>query len=162
MVYDYLESPVGRLLLAAADDGLHHIGFELGRHPVWIGDDWTRDAAPLAAVREQLSAYFAGELQHFDLPLAPQGSAFQLGVWEQLRHIPYGTTISYGELAQRVGDPSAARAVGAANGRNPLPIVVPCHRVVGSDGSMTGFGGGIATKRFLLEHEQKFAVFALT
>ncbi len=162
MVYDYLESPVGRLLLAAADDGLRYVGFELGRHPVWIGDDWVRDPAPLAAARAQLTAYFAGELMEFDLPLAPQGSAFQLGVWAQLRRIPYGATISYGELAQRVGDASAARAVGAANGRNPLPIVVPCHRVIGADGSLTGFGGGIATKKFLLEHEQKHAPFALT
>jgi methylated-DNA-[protein]-cysteine S-methyltransferase len=98
----------------------------------------------------------------FDLPLAPQGSDFQLGVWAQLRCIPYGATISYGELAQRVGDPSAARAVGAANGRNPLPIVVPCHRVIGADGSLTGFGGGLATKKFLLDHEQKYAPFTLT
>ncbi len=162
MVYDYLESPVGRLLLAAADDGLRFIGFELGRHPVWIGDDWVRDPALLVAAREQLTAYFAGELTEFDLPLAPQGSPFQLGVWAQLRRIPYGATISYGELAQRIGDASAARAVGAANGQNPLPIVVPCHRVIGADGSLTGFGGGIATKKFLLEHEQKYAPFALT
>jgi methylated-DNA-[protein]-cysteine S-methyltransferase len=162
MVYDYLDSPVGKLLLAADDGGLRHIGFELGRHPVWIGDDWTRDSSAFGAVRAQLSAYFAGELKAFELPLAPRGSAFQLGVWEQLRRIPYGATISYGELARRIGDASAARAVGAANGQNPLPIVVPCHRVIGADGSLTGFGGGIATKKFLLEHEQKYAPFALT
>src|SRR5262249_31221022 len=117
---------------------------------------------PLADVRAQLAAYFAGELTLFDLPLAPHGSAFQLGVWEQLRRIPYGETISYGELARRIGDQSAARAVGAANGQNPLPIIVPCHRVIGADGSLTGFGGGIATKKFLLEHEQRFATFVLT
>ena len=162
MVYDYFDSPVGKLLLAADESGLRHIGFELGRHPVWIGDDWTRDGTGFDLVRAQLSAYFAGELKEFDLPLAPRGSAFQLGVWEQLRRIPYGATISYGELAERIGDPSAARAVGAANGQNPLPIVVPCHRVIGADGSLTGFGGGIATKRFLLDHEQKYAPFALT
>ena len=162
VVYDYLDSPVGKLLLAADDDGLRYVGFELGRHPVWVGDDWLRDAAPLAPARDQLLAYFAGELMAFDLQLAPHGSAFQLGVWEQLRRIPYGATISYGELAQRIGDPAAARAVGAANGQNPLPIVVPCHRVIGADGSLTGFGGGVATKRFLLEHEQKYAPFALT
>jgi methylated-DNA-[protein]-cysteine S-methyltransferase len=162
MVYDYLESPVGKLLLAAEDGGLRYIGFEVGRHPVWIGDDWRHDASAFAAARAQLIAYFAGELTRFDLPLAPQGSDFQLGVWAELRRIPYGTTISYGELAQRVGDPSAARAVGAANGRNPLPIVVPCHRVIGADGSLTGFGGGIATKKFLLDHEQKYAPFTLT
>jgi methylated-DNA-[protein]-cysteine S-methyltransferase len=162
MVYDYVDSPVGQLLLAAEDGGLRHIAFELGRHPVWIGDDWRRDASAFTSARAQLSAYFAGELMQFDLLLDPQGSDFQLGVWAQLRRIPYGATISYGELAQRVGDPSAARAVGAANGRNPLPIVVPCHRVIGADGSLTGFGGGLATKKFLLDHEQKYAPFTLT
>ena len=162
MVYDYLDSPVGKLLLAAEDGGLRYIGFEVGRHPVWIGDDWRHDASAVAAARAQLTAYFAGELTQFDLPLAPQGSDFQLGVWAELRRIPYGATISYGELAQRVGDPSAARAVGAANGRNPLPIVVPCHRVIGADGSLTGFGGGLSTKKFLLDHEQKYAPFTLT
>jgi len=162
MFYDYVDSPVGQLLLAAEDGGLRHIAFELGRHPVWIGDDWRRDASAFTAARAQLIAYFAGELMQFDLPLDPQGSDFQLGVWAQLRRIPYGATISYGDLAQRVGDPSAARAVGAANGRNPLPIVVPCHRVIGADGSLTGFGGGLATKKFLLDHEQKYAPFTLT
>ena len=160
-VYDFFESPVGRLTLVADDAGLRHIAFELGRHPVWIGDDWRRDAGAFSAAREQLTAYFAGELMAFDLPLAPQGSPFQLGVWAELQRIPYGATISYGELAERVADRSASRAVGAANGRNPLPIVVPCHRVIGADGSLTGFGGGIATKKFLLEHEQKYATFTL-
>ena len=162
MVYDYFDSAVGKLLLAAEDGALRYVGFELGRHPIWIDDDWRRDASAFGAVRAQLAAYFAGELTQFDLPLAPRGSPFQLGVWQQLRRIPYGVTISYGELARRVGDPSAARAVGAANGRNPLPIIVPCHRVIGADGSLTGFGGGIATKKFLLEHELKYAPFALT
>ena len=162
IVYDYIESPVGRLTVAADDGGLRHIAFELGRHPLWVADDWQRDGTPFAAVRAQLDAYFAGELTTFDLPLAPRGSAFQLEVWEQLRRIPYGATISYGELARRIGDVSAARAVGAANGQNPLPIVVPCHRVIGADGSLTGFGGGLATKKFLLEHEQKYAAFTLT
>jgi len=162
MYFDYCESPVGRLTLAADAEGLRHIAFELGRHPLCVGDDWKRDAAPFAEVRVQLAAFFAGELTRFDLPLAPHGSAFDLRVWEQLRRIPYGATISYGELARRIGDASAARAVGASNGRNPLPIVVPCHRVIGANGSLTGFGGGIATKKFLLEHEQKFATFTLT
>ena len=152
---------MGRLLLASDDAGLRFIGFEIGRHPVWIGDDWQRDQRALAAVREQLAAYFAGDLTTFDLPLAAHGSEFDRRVWTELRAIPYGSTISYGTLARRVGDPLAARAVGAANGRNPLPIVVPCHRVIGANGSLTGFGGGIATKKFLLEHEQKFAQFAL-
>jgi methylated-DNA-[protein]-cysteine S-methyltransferase len=108
---------------------------------------------PLDEARRQLEAYFAGELRDFDLPLAPEGSEFQLRVWEQLRAIPYGETISYGELARRVGDPAAARAVGLANGRNPLPVIVPCHRVIGADGSLTGFGGGLERKRRLLELE---------
>ena len=160
-VYDYLDSPVGRLTLVADADGLRHIAFELGRHPVWIDDAWRREREPFAAARTQLAAYFAGELTRFELPLAPHGSAFDQRVWGELRRIPYGATISYGELARRVGDPSAARAVGAANGRNPLPIVVPCHRVIGANGSLTGFGGGIATKKFLLEHEQRHAAFVL-
>jgi len=162
MIYDYLESPIGQLLLAADDSGLRYIGFELGRHPVWVGDDWQRDRVALTGPRAQLDAYFAGELTEFDLPLAAQGSEFDLRVWAELRRIDYGATMSYGELARRVGDPLAARAVGAANGRNPLPIVVPCHRVIGANGSLTGFGGGLATKKFLLEHEQRHARFALT
>jgi len=162
MIYDYVESPIGKLLLAADDSGLRYIGFELGRHPVWIGDDWQRDHGALSAARAQLDAYFAGELMQFDLPLAAQGSEFDLRVWSELQRIPYGATLSYGELANRVGDPLAARAVGAANGRNPLPIVVPCHRVIGANGSLTGFGGGLATKKFLLEHEQRYGTFALT
>ena len=162
MVYDYLDSPIGQLLLAADELGLRYIGFELGRHPVWIGDDWQRDPSALRDVRAQLDAYFAGELTEFDLPLAAQGSEFDLRVWAELRRIPYAATLSYGELARRVGDPLAARAVGAANGRNPLPIVVPCHRVIGADGSLTGFGGGLATKKFLLEHELRHGTFTLT
>jgi methylated-DNA-[protein]-cysteine S-methyltransferase len=113
MIYDYLESPIGQLLLAADDSGLRYIGFELGRHPVWVGDDWRRDRAALTGPRAQLDAYFAGELTQFDLPLAAQGSEFDLRVWAELRRIAYGATMSYGELARRVGDPLAARAVGA-------------------------------------------------
>jgi methylated-DNA-[protein]-cysteine S-methyltransferase len=162
MFYDYVDSPVGRLTLAGDAEGLHHVAFELGRHPLWIDESWYRDTRPFKRVREQLSAYFAGTLTQFDVDLAPQGSAFDLRVWDELRRIAYGATISYGELARRVGDAAAARAVGAANGRNPLPIIVPCHRVIGANGSLTGFGGGLATKKFLLEHEQRFAGFALT
>lgn len=112
-----------------------------------------RDAAPFAAVIAQLDEYFAGERRKFDLPLAPQGTPFQLRVWRELRKIPYGRTITYATLAHRAGNDAACRAVGAANGRNPLPIIVPCHRVIGSDGSLTGFGGGIAAKQRLLELE---------
>src|SRR3546814_636105 len=107
----------------------------------------------LRQARQQLDEYFAGDRVTFDLPLAPRGTAFQCGVWQMLASIPYGDTISYAQLATRVGKPSATRAVGAANGRNPLPIVLPCHRVIGADGSLTGFGGGLPTKRFLLQLE---------
>jgi methylated-DNA-[protein]-cysteine S-methyltransferase len=112
-------------------------------------------APPFAAVKEQLAAYFRGDLQAFDLPLAPAGTPFQRRVWQELARIPYGETISYGELARRVGNPKAARAVGLANGQNPLPIIVPCHRVIGSDGRLTGYGGGLPRKEALLALERK-------
>lgn len=155
MYYTYVESPVGPLLVAAADDGLHAIEFHVSRHPVARGeDDWVEGDHPLLRLAAaQLREYFAGTRRTFDLPLAPDGTAFQRRVWQALATIPYGQTVSYAELASRVGKPSASRAVGAANGRNPLPIVLPCHRVIGADGSLTGFGGGLPTKRFLLELE---------
>jgi methylated-DNA-[protein]-cysteine S-methyltransferase len=156
-VFDTMPSPVGALLLAADADGLTGVYFEPHR---WgpSADDvarWRRGDAggAIAAARAQLAAYFARELTAFDLPLAPRGTPFQERVWRALREIPYGATLSYGELARRLGDPRATRAVGAANGRNPLSIVVPCHRVVGADGALTGFGGGIDRKRWLLTHE---------
>src|SRR5688572_5445971 len=127
-------SPIGPLTLHAQDGALTGI---------WMEDrdlaELRNDSPPLAEARRQLEAYFAGDLHEFDLPLAPSGSDFQLRVWSELSRIPYGETISYGELARRVGDPTKARAVGAANGRNPLPVIVPCHRVIGADGSLTGF-----------------------
>ncbi|CAG4975753.1 MAG: methylated-DNA--[protein]-cysteine S-methyltransferase [Lysobacter sp.] len=152
--YTTIESPVGPLLLAAGDDGLHAIEFHASRHPVRRGADWQQGHHPLLdRAREQLAAYFAGERHGFDLPLAPRGTEFQRAVWHALASIPYGQTVSYAQLAARVGRPTATRAVGAANGRNPLPIVLPCHRVIGADGSLTGFGGGLPTKQFLLELE---------
>jgi methylated-DNA-[protein]-cysteine S-methyltransferase len=161
MYYDYLDTPIGRLMLALDGAGLRHIDFETGRHPTPIGTDWERGPGALHEARAQLKAYFAGKLTTFDLPLAPQGTEFQQQVWLELLRIPYATTINYGELARRLGDPLASRAVGAANGRNPLPIVVPCHRVIGADGSLTGFGGGLPVKRFLLDHEQHHSTFTL-
>lgn len=150
----FVDSPVGPLRLAADEVGLRLIEFPDPRHPGPPGDDWEEgDNAILATARTQIGDYFAGRLRAFDLPLAPQGTDFQQRVWMALRAIPYGATISYRDLADRIGKPSAMRAVGAANGRNPLPIVVPCHRVIGADGSLTGFGGGLPTKRFLLELE---------
>src|SRR5215469_16694551 len=137
-----IESPVGRLLLAGGGVGLISVGFQSGPRPLQREGDWIADPKPLRAVIAQLQEYFAGERRSFDLPLAPRGTEFQLRVWRALREIPYGNTISYGELARRISKPSASRAVGLANGANPLPIIVPCHRVIGADGSLTGFGGG--------------------
>lgn len=149
-----IDSPVGPLLLAAGDDGLRTIEFHAAAHPVRREDDWQAGDHPLLQrARRQLDEYFAGERRTFDLPLAPRGTEFQRETWQALASIPYGSTISYAELALRVKRPKAMRAVGAANGRNPLPIVLPCHRVIGTDGSLTGFGGGLPTKQYLLELE---------
>lgn len=149
-----LDSPVGPLLLAADDIGLRAIEFHESRHRVRRDADWQEGDHPiLRETARQLADYFAGKRHAFDLPLAPRGTAFQCAVWQALATIPFGQTISYTEMASRVGKPTATRAVGAANGRNPLPIVLPCHRVIGADGSLTGFGGGLPTKRFLLQLE---------
>jgi methylated-DNA-[protein]-cysteine S-methyltransferase len=155
MKYTYMDSPLGRLLLAGNDDGLQLIGFPEGKMVIQPEPDWIESRKIFHAAIRQLRAYFAGELHEFDLPLAPEGTPFQRSVWSKLREIPYGETISYGELATRVGNPKASRAVGMANGRNPLPIVVPCHRVIGSSGKLTGFGGGLPAKQLLLELERK-------
>lgn len=158
MHYATLDSPLGPVLVAADDAGLRHISFLAGTAALEPAPDWRREAAPrpgpLAEALRQLRAYFAGALQRFELPLAPRGTAFQQVVWRALREIPYGETIAYGELARRIGRPSASRAVGAANGRNPLPIVVPCHRVIGSTGRLTGFAGGLHLKEGLLDLER--------
>lgn len=151
MRYSTLTTPVGELMLTADDDGAL-TGVNLpNRHPDPSG--WERDDELLADARRQLTEYFAGERSTFDLPLRPVGAPFQLRVWEALLRIPYGETASYGELARELGHPTAARAVGAANGRNPIAIVVPCHRVIGSDGSLTGYAGGLECKRALLDLE---------
>ncbi|WP_266168922.1 methylated-DNA--[protein]-cysteine S-methyltransferase [Dyella subtropica] len=155
--YDEMPTPIGCLRLVADAQGVREIWFETGRHKKTPDPSWIRAAEPLAAVRRQLDEYFAGDRQCFDLRLHPVGTPFQLEVWHELGRIPYGVTISYADLARRIGQPLAVRAVGAANGRNPLPIVLPCHRVIGSDGSLTGFGGGLPTKRFLLSMEDRVA-----
>ena len=156
--FDYMDSPVGRLLLAADDEALRLVEFPSPRHPMARVDEWVQgDNAVLRDARVQLDDYFAGARRSFDLLLGPRGTEFQRTVWFALAGIPYGGTISYAQLAERVGKATSMRAVGAANGRNPLPIVLPCHRVVGSDGSLTGFGGGLPTKRFLLELEGALA-----
>lgn len=142
-------TPVGPLLLVASEGAITMLHFSAGPGP---GERDDTDPV-LVAAAEQLGEYFAGDRKEFELPLAPVGTEFQRNVWERLREIPYGTTITYGELARRVGNPAASRAVGLANGRNPIAIVVPCHRVIGSDGKLTGFAGGMDTKRVLLELE---------
>ena len=152
-----IESPAGPLIIAADDTGLRHIEFHQNRHPADRADWRGGDNDVLQAAEAQLDEYFAGTRTSFELPLAPQGTPFQLEVWQELARIPYGATISYAELAQRVGKPAATRAVGAANGRNPLPIVLPCHRVIGADGALTGFGGGLPVKQILLRLEGAMA-----
>jgi methylated-DNA-[protein]-cysteine S-methyltransferase len=151
-----VDSPVGPLTLVARDGALvglymHEQRHRPGTETFGVRDD---DAEPFAEAAAQLAEYFAGERAAFDLPLAPRGTPFQQRVWAALLEIPYGGTTSYGELAARIGSPGAARAVGLANGRNPIGIVVPCHRVVGSTGALTGYGGGIETKRRLLAAER--------
>lgn len=152
--YTTIDSPIGPLLLAASDEGLHAVEFHEARHPVRRGEDWREGDHPgLRRAEQQLREYFAGDRRSFDLPLAPRGTPFQREVWQALATIPYGKTRSYGQLAATLGRASASRAVGAANGRNPLPIVLPCHRVIGANGSLTGFGGGLPAKQFLLTLE---------
>ena len=151
--YAYVESPIGRLLLVASENGnLQEINFPGRRAPQ---SDWREEATPLVETIRQLRAYWAGELRDFDLPLAPEGTPFQHLVWDALCKIPYGETISYGQLARRIGNPKASRAVGLANGSNPIPIVIPCHRVIGSNGKLTGYGGGLEIKEKLLALEQR-------
>ena len=153
--YTRMDSPVGPLLLVADDSGVRRIDFLNGRNPGEADPRWHEDAEPLHETVRELLAYFAGELETFDLVIAPQGTPFQLAVWNRLREIPYGETISYGELARRVGNPNASRAVGLANGSNPIPIVIPCHRVIGSNGKLTGYGGGLPIKEKLLALERR-------
>ena len=153
--YATFASPVGPLLLAADWLGLRRVCFENSKRAGPPPRHWKQDRGPLLEVIRQLEAYFGGALQDFNLPLSLEGTEFQLRVWRCLRTIPYGETISYGQLAQRIGKPKALRAVGLANGSNPIPIIIPCHRVIGSDGSLTGFGGGLPIKKKLLALEGK-------
>jgi methylated-DNA-[protein]-cysteine S-methyltransferase len=151
--YTTLESPIGELLLLGEDRGLHGLYMQGGRKPIRVAAGWERSAVPFASVIAQLREYFDGRRTAFEVPLLMHGSPFELQVWRALQEIPYGETTSYGEIARRVGQPSAARAVGVANGRNPIAVIVPCHRVIGADGSLTGYGGGLERKRVLLELE---------
>ena len=153
--YNWYDSPVGRLLLAGSPAGLSLVRFPRDKHAVRVVPDWIEDRTVFTPVIGQLEEYFAGRRRYFELALRPEGSQFQRAVWTELRSIPYGETISYKDLARRVGKPQAFRAVGAANGANPIPIIIPCHRVIGNDGSLTGFGGGLPLKRRLLELESR-------
>ena len=148
--YHYHSTPIGELLLAGDGNYLSLLGFPSGKMQRRHEMDWKRDAAPFKEVCFQLDGYFAAERKEFDLPLLPAGTAFQESVWNALTKIPYGETWSYGQLAAHIGRPKASRAVGAANGMNPIPVIIPCHRVIGSSGKLTGFGGGIETKQYLL------------
>lgn len=149
--YSTVESPIGRLLLTATDAGLSGLYMREPAPDV----EWVHDPRRLDGAASQLCRYFNGSLQTFDIPLDLRGTPFQIEVWNALTEIPFGGTWSYRELAARIGRPNAVRAVGAANGRNPVSIVVPCHRVIGADGSLTGYGGGLERKRFLLDHEAR-------
>jgi methylated-DNA-[protein]-cysteine S-methyltransferase len=153
MYYCYFDTPIGELLLAGEADSLSMIGFPKGAMRRDPETDWIYNETPFELVRRQLGEYFAGERKDFDLALSLSGTEFQVAVLEALQRIPYGETTSYGAVAKLIGRPKAVRAVGAANGRNPIPIIVPCHRVIGSSGDLTGFGGGLDTKAALLRLE---------
>lgn len=153
MYYCYFESPIGELLLAGTTFELSMIGFPKGTMRRDPEPDWIYNEDPFETARKQLDEYFSGKRKDFDLPLSLSGTDFQVSVLKALLEIPYGETRSYGAIAKRIGRPRAVRAVGAANGRNPIPIVVPCHRVIGSSGDLTGFGGGLDTKEALLRLE---------
>lgn len=153
MRYRIYSSPLGSLMLAADESGLRHVKMEIENQPWPIPDDWKPADNQLDEVCRQLDEYFTGQRQRFDLKLAPVGTEFQCRVWQALQDIAYGQICSYRDLAERIGSPVAMRAVGRANGANPIPIIIPCHRVIGQDGSLTGYSGGLARKEFLLRLE---------
>jgi methylated-DNA-[protein]-cysteine S-methyltransferase len=153
LLYTTLESPIGELLLLGDGRALRGLYMQGAPRPKPIDPRWRRSASAFTDVSAQLAAYFAGERVSFDVPLALACNGFERRVWQALAEIPYGETISYGELARHIGQPTAARAVGLANGRNPVAVIVPCHRVIGADGTLTGYGGGLERKRLLLDLE---------
>ena len=159
MYYCYLTTPIGDLLLAGEDDALSLVAFPEGSMRRDPDPDWIYNEKQFANARQQLTEYFDGERKEFDLPLSLAGTEFQLRVLDELQRIPYGETTSYGDIAARIGKPKAMRAVGAANGRNPIPIIVPCHRVIGRSGDLTGFGGGLDAKQALLQLEAEHSDF---
>ena len=153
MIYDILDSQLGPILVAMDQRGVRHLSFEGGIHPLGIDPGWSRDSKKLKPVMDQIVAYFAGELKRFKVDLAPVGTPFQQRVWAALCRIPYGRTASYLEVAAAIGNEKACRAVGGANGRNPIPIIIPCHRVIGKSGKLVGFSSGLDIKTRLLELE---------
>ena len=156
--YSELQTPVGPVTMVSDGTSITAISMRAAADVAGRSTEWIEDDARLDECRAQLTAYFAGELREFSLPLAAHGTPFQKRVWAALRRIPFGETRSYGALAASLGHPGSARAVGAANRTNPIGIVVPCHRVIGADGTLTGYAGGIERKKFLLEHEAALAV----
>lgn len=156
VLYTTCDSPLGELLLIGDGECLTGLYMQAQKYAREVQEEWRHDAKAFRAVADQLDAYFAGELRTFDLSLAPRGTDFQRRVWNALLNIECGATTTYGELARRIGSPNAPRAVGLANGHNPIGIIVPCHRVIGANGSLTGYGGGIERKRWLLAHESRF------
>jgi methylated-DNA-[protein]-cysteine S-methyltransferase len=157
--YTFLASPIGELLLTGDGDALTGVWFPDDRQTMTPDPSWRRDDGVFGEVTRQLTGYFGAELTEFQLPLKAHGTPFQQRVWEALTKIPYGVTTSYGKLAAELGDPRATRAVGLANGRNPIPIIIPCHRVIGADGSLTGYGGGMQRKQWLLALEGRALPF---
>jgi methylated-DNA-[protein]-cysteine S-methyltransferase len=153
MRYTTFDSPIGELLAIGDGHALHGLHMQEGRTAIAVRPEWEPAEKPFAELRAQLFDYFSGRRTSFDLPLVMTGSPFQRRVWRALRDIPYGKTASYGEIARRIGVPSAPRAVGVANGQNPVCVIVPCHRVIGADGSLTGYGGGLERKQVLLDLE---------
>ncbi len=153
--YDFYDSPQGQMLLVAGDEGLSGVYFDGQKYHPRVASQWRRDAghAPLRQARRELAEYFGGERKRFDTPLAAEGTVFQRSVWKAIASVGFGETITYGELARRAGCPGSARAAGAATGRNPIGIIVPCHRILGSNGSLTGYAGGLDRKRALLALE---------
>ncbi|MGH8530155.1 MAG: methylated-DNA--[protein]-cysteine S-methyltransferase [Nevskiales bacterium] len=153
--FSWIASPIGELLVTGDGKALTRLYMQTQKYGCQPQSNWRRDDALFKLARAQLGAYFAGQLRKFDLPLAPAGTEFQRTVWQALLDIPYGRTESYGTVARRIGAPKAPRAIGLANGHNPISIIIPCHRVIGADGSLTGYGGGIERKRWLLAHEAR-------
>ncbi len=154
VLYTEIESPIGTLLLTMEQEQLTNVCMSQQKRPVEVQPEWIPSERPFRAIAKQFAEYFRGKRHDFDIPLCMAGTEFQCSVWNQLRKIPYGTTTTYGEIAKRIGNPKAVRAVGLANGQNPIPIIVPCHRVIGSNGKLTGFGGGLENKAKLLQLEQ--------